>query len=397
MARVLYITYDGLMEPLGKSQVFQYLKHLAQAHDIFLLSYEKPDDWSDAKRREDIRRATREAGICWMPLGYHSKPSALATAYDIAAGFLLSLVLIVWYRIQVVHARSYVASVIALGLKKALGTEFIFDMRGFWADERVERGGLPKESRLYRTAKWFERRFLEKAGVVVSLTHAAANTIGAFPYLVNRAPSVKVIPTCTDLEKFRLAPTVERTNFILGYVGSADTAYLFEPVLRCFKIVRGKKKGARLLVVTRTSHEYVGALLQQHGIDRECVELKSVAPGQVAAEMVRMDAGIFFVKPGFSACASVPTKLGEFLGCGVPCLANSGVGDIETILEEQRVGVVLREFSPEAEAAAVCRLLELCAGDQTRERCAQVARRFFSLEAGVQSYDRIYRFLSGAL
>lgn len=393
MARVLYLSYDGLMEPLGHSQVFQYLRHLARSHEVFLVSFEKPADWKDLSRREATLRLTQEAGIRWRPLGYHAKPSALATAYDIAVGFLVSLYLALRHRIQIVHARSYVPSVIALVLKQALGVRFLFDMRGFWADERAERAGLPKNSPLYRAAKWFEERFFTGADLVVSLTHAGARAIGELPYLKGRPPRVEVIPTCTDLERFRCTAPEREGGFTLGYVGSTDTAYLFEPVLRCFRMLSEIKRDARLLVVTRSPQEAVRALLKQCGVRPACVEIKSAAPDQVAAEMGRMHAGIFFVKPGFSTCASVPTKLGEFLACGVPCLGNAGIGDLENILEGEGVGVILREFSPEAEALAVLSLLELSDSAQVRDRCVEVARRVFSLEQGVSTYDRIYNLL----
>lgn len=89
------------------------------------------------------------------------------------------------------------------------------------------------------------------------------------------------------------------------------------------------------------------------------MELKSVPHDQVAQEMGRMNAGIFFVKTGFSSLASMPTKLGEFLACGITCIGNAGIGDVEDILEKNRVGVILREFTSDAETKAVSRLLEL--------------------------------------
>ena len=51
MARVLYITYDGLLEPLGQSQVLQYLKKLAEYHEITLVSYERTADWAEVDKR----------------------------------------------------------------------------------------------------------------------------------------------------------------------------------------------------------------------------------------------------------------------------------------------------------------------------------------------------------
>lgn len=386
-----------MLEPLGQSQVFKYLRRLAKSHDIILLSYEKKDEWRDASQRSALRAALGEAGIRWVPLRYHRRPSSLATSYDLAAGFLVSVALTLFCRVRIVHARSYVPSVLALGLKKLFGTRFIFDMRGFWADERVERAGWSKSAGIYRVAKWFERRFFTEADVVVSLTHAGVGSIRKLPYLQGRLPDCRVIPTCTDLERFK--PPADRSGapFTLGYVGSADSAYLFEPVLRCFRELRLLRPDARLLVVTRTPHAALRELLATFGIDGGCIEIKSVPHDAVAGEMGRMDAGIFFVKPGFSATASVPTKLGEFLACGVPCLGNAGIGDLESILEGESVGVILREFTREAERTAIAELVGLCATPGIGRRCREVAERVFSLKQGVAAYDRIYRSLSQPL
>src|SRR5258708_4237470 len=83
---VLYITYDGVLEPLGQSQVLQYLRYLASDFSIVLLSYEKAEDWRDGTARSAILPILREAGIRWVPLRYHKRPTAPATAYDLARG-----------------------------------------------------------------------------------------------------------------------------------------------------------------------------------------------------------------------------------------------------------------------------------------------------------------------
>jgi glycosyltransferase involved in cell wall biosynthesis len=394
--RVLYISYDGMLEPLGQSQVLQYLKRLASSCCITLVSYEKPADWSDAPRRDALITEVRSAGIYWVPLKYHKKLSALATVYDLFVGFVVCTFLAVTRRIKIVHARSYVPSVMALGLKNIFGIRFIFDMRGFWADERVERGIWGANSKIYSVVKWLERRFLLNADVVISLTHAGVAVMRRFPYLKERVPIFEVIPTCTNLETFSsvrsgVSATVNGdSEFVLGYVGSVDTAYIFEPVIRCFKILRGLLDNARLLVITRSSSECLNTLLKEYAIPECCVEVKAVCHDRVAEEIGRMDAGIFFVKTGFSASASAPTKLGEFLACGVPCLGNSGVGDVESILEGERVGIILHEFSSDAEVEAVSRLLGLCSEAEIKNRCVEVASRYFSLAQGVKSYGRIY-------
>lgn len=390
--RILYISYDGMLEPLGQSQVLAYLRCLATDRCIYLVSFEKPKDWANIAGRKRIAAEIASANIIWHPLRYHQKPSALATAWDVACGITLGLWLVIRYRLNVVHARSYVASVISLALKHLLGVKYIFDMRGFWADERVDGGLWPRDGRLYHVAKWFERRFLLSADHVISLTHAAITEMQDFTYLQGRMPSFTVIPTCADLTRFIPLPRAgDGADFVLGYVGSAGTWYLFDEVVACFLQLLRIRPDARLLVVNRGEHAYICNRLAVAGVPDTAVQVTAAAHADVPRLIARMDAGVFFIRPVFSKQASAPTKLAEFLGCGVPCLGNTGVGDMVQVLEQEQVGVALNSFDEAEMAAGLQALLKLVADPNTSARCVAAARKHFSLDEGVSRYAAVYR------
>ena len=396
-ATILYISYDGMFEPLGQSQVLGYLKRLARNHRAYLISFEKSENWRDEALRIKLQESVKKSGIAWYPLTYHRHPTVPATAYDICQGILVAAWIVWRHHVGIVHARSYVASIVAFFLKKAFGVRFVFDMRGFWADERVDAGLWAKSGRMYRVAKWFEREFLLAADWVVSLTHAGVAEMRKFPYLQGHMPRFEAIPTCTDLDLF--CPRDEKVTetddvvFTLGWVGAVKGWYLFDEALLFFKVLRKKIPKARLCILNRESHPYILDRLSVHNISPELVEIKSVEHNAVPGEMAHMDVGIFFIMPVFSKRASAPTKLGEFLGCGVPCLANDGVGDMTHILEGENVGVVIRDFDDNSRKEAINALLSLCADPDVRQRCVRAASNHFSLDDGVAAYDRIYREL----
>jgi glycosyltransferase involved in cell wall biosynthesis len=116
----------------------------------------------------------------------------------------------------------------------------------------------------------------------------------------------------------------------------------------------------------------------------------------VPALVQRMHVAAALIRPCYSKMASAPTKLAEYLGCGVPCLGNAGVGDVHEILEGNRVGVSLVDFAPGTVSDAVHRLVALAEDPATSARCVATARRLFSREDGVARYERIYAELSGA-
>lgn len=398
MASVLYITYDGILEPLGQSQVWRYLRGLARIHKVVLVSYEKAEDLRDAGRLRAQQEACASAGITWVHLRYHRRPSLLATGFDVAAGTARCMILAMKFRCRIVHARSYVPALIATALKAALGMRFIFDMRGFWADEKIDGGSWPRSSPLYRIAKRFERSFLSRADVVVSLTSAGVRAMRVFPYLQGAAPRFEVIPTCVDLGIFRPPASRRAHGARLGptlcYLGSVGPRYRFDDALDCFRLLVEVRPSAKLLVVNRGQHQYVRERLRALGIPESAVKLTSANHEGVGAELAEASAGIFFYQPAFSTLGTAPTKLAEFLACGLPCLANGGVGDYEAVLEENRVGVILESFEDQQKRLAIHRLLALIDEPGIGTRCVETAARHFSLEHGVQRYDSLYRELS---
>lgn len=392
---VLYIAYDGMLEPLGQSQVLAYLERLVSGRPIHLLSFEKPEDWADADARGRVQARMDAAGIQWHPRHYHKRPSAVATSWDIGIGILSGLWLLLRHRLRIVHARSYVAAVMALALKRLTGARFVFDMRGFWADERVDGGLWPREGRMYRVAKWFERRFLLDADHVVSLTHAGVRELQGFEYLHGKLPPFSVIPTCADLSRFVPAVT-PRERFVLGYVGSAGTWYLFDAAVACFAKLLELRPDARWLIVNRNEHDYIRERLVAGGLSMDAIELRSAEHSEVPMQMARMHAAMFFIKPVFSKQASAPTKLAEFLGCGIPCLGNAGVGDMAGILEAERVGVALEGFDSASLQQGLEKLIALTADPDIQPRCVAAAQRHFSLDEGVAQYRAVYCSLDRA-
>ena len=399
MAKILYITYDGIMEPLGESQVLGYLEKLSRNHSIWILSFEKQSDLQNVDKFETCKKNVYHNKIKWISLKYHKKPTSIATLLDILYGCIVGLWIVYHHKIKIVHARSYVPSVIALFLKKITRISYIFDMRGFWANERVDGDLWLPDSYLFRISKWFEKHFLINSDVIVSLTHAAVKEINTLPYLINKMPELKVITTCTDLDLFNYSPKLKNSKktehpFVVGYVGSVGVWYLFEESLKCFKIIKEIIPNAKLHIINREDHDYIYEHLKRLNVDLDSVLISTKDRIGVANAMQSMDIGLFMIKPVFSKIASTPTKLGEFLGCGVPCFCNSGVGDVASIIRKRKVGVALDSFDEDEMRKGVQDMLDLSNCADIKERCRSAALKHFSLDDGVESYNEIYHSLS---
>src|SRR2546428_7725931 len=106
--KILYITYDGLTDPLGQSQILPYLIGLSEHGYVFtVLSFEKKKKFE--KESEHIRQITREAGIEWFPLSFTSSPPLLSKLYDALRMRVKAFSLHRKYGFDMVHCRSYIA------------------------------------------------------------------------------------------------------------------------------------------------------------------------------------------------------------------------------------------------------------------------------------------------
>lgn len=396
MTTILYISYTGLLDPLGQSQVLQYVLGLARDHRITLLTYEKPDALANESELEALAERCRVVGIEWHRLTYHNRPGIPATIYDIALGIRKATSLVRAQNIEIIHTRSYIAGLIGLAVKRRSGARFIFDMRGFWPDERVDGGIWKPNSMRYRVFKWIERRLFLGADHVVSLTRAGAREIEKFDYLQDRIPPISVIPTCTNLELFHPVEGIKARSegFTLGYVGSAGSWYMFAEVARAVRILFEMLPDARFLVINKGDHDAIRARLTEAGVELARVEIRGVAFSEVAEHISHMDSGIFFYKPAWSKTATSPTRLGEFLACGKPVLANGKVGDVEETIVETDTGVAINAFDDQTLRDALSDLMARTQDPGLSARCRQAAEARFALETGIEDYKRIYRSLA---
>ena len=331
---VLFLSYDGLTDPLGRSQILPYLCGLsAKGFLITILSFEKPDRF--VQDRDQVRVLCSQHQLEWNPLVYHKHPPVASTLYD-----LFQLRKWAWRlqrqkRFSIVHCRSYITSLVGVMMKRRFGTKFIFDMRGFWADERVEGGSWnsrnPVFQLIYSYFKKKEKQFIQEADCIISLTENGRSEILRW----NLNGTIEVIPCCVDVDHFDPA-TIDETKrknlrdelgiregeFVLLYLGSLGTWYLVEEMLVFFSELKKVRTRARFLIVTLdkldlTNHE-----------NRQDIIVRHASREQVPLFISLADAAVVFIKPSFSKRASSATKMAEVLAMGKPVITNTGWGDI---------------------------------------------------------------------
>ena len=151
-----------MTDPLGQSQVIPYLRGLSEkGYNITILSFEKRVAYK--LNRDLLESDLNKNNIAWVPLRYHGKPPIISTLFDLWHMWKKAMQLQRDSTFDIVHCRSYLAALIGLKMKKRYGVKFIFDMRGFWADERVDGKLWSLRNPLFGAIyKFFKKKELQK-------------------------------------------------------------------------------------------------------------------------------------------------------------------------------------------------------------------------------------------
>jgi glycosyltransferase involved in cell wall biosynthesis len=380
--RVIYVSYDGALDPLGASQVVPYLLGLAACGvAITLLTFEKPAKWRQVAARDEMQRRLRACGIRWRPLRYHRRPRLAGTLLDVIAGSRTIFHEASRVAPGLVHCRGDVATLMGRWARLSSTIPILYDVRGLFSDERVESGSWRQGGVLDRAVRRTEAANLRRADGVVVLTRRAAEALWRRrPSL----PSLRVIPTCADVSVFRPRTPGQKPEFGLVYSGSLGTWYMAKEMVAFARSATGALPG-RALFLTPQPEE-----VRRLGATPEWAEIRTVEPGAVPEWLRRASALFFFSRGKASDRARCPTKFGEGLASGLPVICNRGIGDLDNIVEREGVGVLVDGFSEAAYSAAVRRLKPLLEDPGLSERCRRLAETRYSVDLGVDAYRELY-------
>ncbi|MFW5805253.1 MAG: glycosyltransferase [Bacteroidales bacterium] len=405
--RVLYISYDGMTDPLGQSQVIPYLTELSKnGIEFHVLSAEKTAAYQAGKK--SISSLLAKHNIHWHPVKYTKTPPVISTISDIRKIKHEAEKLHKHHHFELCHCRSYIAAFAGSLLKKRHGIPFLFDMRGFYPDERVD-GKLwnrknPVFNLVYLFFKQREKDFFRKADHVISLTESGKETLCGWDHILLKDDDVTVIPCCADTDHFNQACIKEEQiikirkdtgitpdDFVLSYLGSLGTWYMTDEMLDFYAVLLKHKPEAKFLIITKDDPAPLIKNARNKNIPVHQMVFRAAERTELPALISLSTTSIFFIKPVFSKKASSPTKLAELLSMGVPVICNGNVGDIDRILEKHNAGLVIKDLNGANYKAAVDKMDELV---KTKpENLRQIAEELFSLKKASRLYYKVYNKL----
>lgn len=395
---VLYLTYDGLTDPLGQSQIIPYMQGMvAEGYNVTIVSCEKTDRLQ--KEGKAIQSILQNQGIQWQPVHYSNTIPVFSQLATLNRLYRAAKNLLQEKKYSIIHCRSTLPAIVGHRLKKQFSLPLIFDMRGFWAEERVEGNIWPQNKILYRFIYRYilqqEKKLLAESDHIISLTNAGKQI------MLNqhvRKP-ISVIPCCADFQHFnpesvsvnaslelRRKLSIPDDAFVLIYTGSIGTWYLLDEMIQFFKDFESIHGNCFFLLVTREKHELIDQAAKKIQAPFNKIRMASAGRNEMPLYLSLADASIYFIKPGFSKQASSPVKQGEALSMGIPVITNSGIGDSDEIISSNNFGWVLTFNNDNRKV-----IQEIAAAHINRTEIRRKSYDILSLESGIEKYLKVYK------
>lgn len=331
----------------------------------------------------------------------------------------LLIYFILFYRINLIHARNYPAGLLCFLVRCVLGTPYIFDMRDLYPEKGVEAGVFGKlEYQIstpkyrsgwsYRVWKFIEINLLRGSNFVIVTSTPFYEYIEAkmhnLLHLVDHSyyPKIQIIPNCVNTERFKPNPTKRKSvrthyeidnKFVLIHSGAFGTSQDIHIVGKYFlkwkSLMRDIGREAHLVILygMKKMVPYLHMVLESVGIYREDYTIISAQPVEVPYLLLLGDVGLHLETMAIATPYCIAVKDGEYLAAGLPVIVTSWLKGIAHLVEKYEAGIVVNPLDDDFTKE---RML-LNAYKDMREGGIRLVKEYLSLGNSVKQFVELYQ------
>jgi glycosyltransferase involved in cell wall biosynthesis len=396
MKNVLYLSIDGLLDPLGQSQIFPYLNKLSETNlSFFVCTIENKKNKN--KLETFKKKIKNNPSFNWNYFFFLKRKGKFNRLKEIILLYFLAIKIIFSKKIDILHSRSYLPMFFCILIKVFSKKKIIFDTRGSWFDERIDGGMLKKKGIdlfLFKFLKKIEFIFFYFSNHIVFLTDNGLQSVQN-SYIAGKKYSV--IPCAADYNFFNIIEKKEKDQLkdelkfeekhIITYSGSIGSWYNFDQILDFFSRFNNINPNSRLIILTQSEINFTNLNLPLNLTGN--ITFMSSIRSEIPKIIGISDVTLCFINKSFSKKFSSPTKVAESLACGVPVIYNEGIGDLNNDMKEMNSGFELNsENFISLDCVQSIKNLQI-----NKDQIRNNSYKKYSLEYAIKKYINIYKYL----
>jgi hypothetical protein len=393
--------YHSFKDPLFQNLVFQYIKTLASSgpYKFYLITYEQERFKVSKPEQTEIKQELAKLGVYWYPLTYHTgKFLLIKKLYDFLAALFLIAQLKFTKRLKLIFAFTNLSASISIICAKVLNLKSLIYCYEPHTDYLVELGDWQRSSIKYKLSNYIEKYAGREADYVLASTKYVVEELKKW----NAKGKVYRAPVSIDESDFYFRPDGRmkiRNKYKINdrkvflYIGKFGGLYYKREVALLCYAVKQHIHDAFFLIVTSNPYTEVYQWFVEEGLSEEDFAITSNLSNEEVKEYISAaDIGLSIVPPSPSQRYRSPTKVAEYLMCGLPYITCKGVSEDDIYAEQYNVGIVLLEFSREEVERSITKLKSLMEEKRSEQqaRCREIGVEYRSKRKIDKYLEEIY-------
>ena len=379
----IVLIYHSYRDPLFRNLMLEYLRTLVKSEEVhfYLITFEQKYYALSVEEVRREQRILRQNGISWYPVPYHGGSFIVLKKFvDLFQAIFLIGKIRQHTQAKLLVTFTNLSASIGIICAQLFRLKMLVYCYEPHSDFLVELGIWRKGSIKHRISKWIELYVGKRADFVMASTKYVVELLTDLKATgqVIRAPVSVDEKTfrfkLEGREKIREKYGLMNRQTVL-YLGKFGYLYYNQEIAKLCKTLFDSIDNTFFLIVTSNDHDAIRKMFQRNGLP----EGSFFVTGNLSYEEVKdyisaADIGLSAVPPTPSQKFRSPTKVAEYLLCGLPYITCEGVSEDDIYAKKYNVGAVVKSFDENHISESIPQIRNLLDEEKVsiRERCRKV-------------------------
>lgn len=384
MKYIVFLTYDGMTDPLGQSQVIPYMKYLVKVgYNFKIISYEKNQNY---KIENKVNSLIGENN--WVKIKF--RRGFFGKIINIILGIVSIKNIAKKNNISFFHLRGFIPALIFNFSKVKIN--YLYDYRSFAVGEHIDTNNIKENGFLHKLFTKIDKAMVKNSkGIVLLEVYAKRLLCEIYNFDLK---TFEIIRTSTSIKNY---PKKEKKNFnnekeiLFVSLGGARFPYRSDIILKTIKSLIDNGINCRIDFINQYDHQIIKKHAENIKFPKEKIKIYSLDNELIPNALGKFDYGCVFYEKSKWRTVCSPTKLGEFLSAGLPIIALDGIKIIDKL--EKNYDFIFTIKSDVEINLQIKEIIKFISLSHDNNQCQKLALKKFDIQIANKKYERIYKKL----
>ncbi|WP_109831562.1 glycosyltransferase [Reichenbachiella versicolor] len=350
--QVVVFIYNSFNDPLFKGLLYKYITRISKSgmYQFHIITFEQEKYLISDDDKEGIKKRLAENNINWIPLQFHTgRLLLLKKSYDFLQAMFQIVRIQFKYRPRAILAFANIAGSFSYLLSLIFRWKVIVFSYEPHSQFLEELGFWKKKSLKYKLLNNIEKRLGTRGDHIITGTQYMIDQLQEW----GAKSKTYRLPTSVDQTVFQFSKEARvrirkdlaiNDRKVVIYTGKFGDLYYKEEIFELCSTLYQQDETYFFVFLTGHDRNELKELFEKYKIPFGAFHIDRVPMEEVPHFLSASDMGLVTVAnfPSKKFCS--PTKVGEYLCCGIPYIVTIGTSEDDLYADKYNVGVVVDSF-----------------------------------------------------